>query len=235
MYLIPCKDLCVVAIGTSVVWTQGGVLVWYLNVSAVVVEMADFKTFLYQGIQTVLSVTMHALFTFFYSIYVNASYPGHNPQKGKTWKTPKYPFNQSCLKALGKRLFTPFSMELSDGLLVMAWEQRHYFEKSDLIYLSDEAYFLVPFVSTVWSHISLVLKCYFGLTFYLPFLFLWGSKCIFWGKENVILFVLCDIIYCFYKVQPMDGLVLSDEIPTMCFSSQPFAGWKDTFWQSPES
>lgn len=38
-----------------------------------------------------------------------------------------------------------------------------------------------------------------------PFLLLWGSKYVFWGKENVILFVLCDIIYCFYKVQPMDG------------------------------
>lgn len=38
-----------------------------------------------------------------------------------------------------------------------------------------------------------------------PFLLLWGSKYVFWGKENVILFVICDIIYCFYKVQPMDG------------------------------
>lgn len=31
-------------------------------------------------------------------------------------------------------------------------------KKSDLIYLSEETYFLVPCVSTIWSHVSLVFK-----------------------------------------------------------------------------
>lgn len=39
----------------------------------------------------------------------------------------------------------------------------------------------------------------------LPFLLLGGRKCIFWWKEKAIPFVFCDIIYCFYKVQPVDG------------------------------
>lgn len=95
----------------------------------------------------------------------------------------------------------------------MAWEQRCYFEKNDLIYLSKESYFLVPFVS-IWSHVSLLFKMLVWFDF-LPCLFC------FYEEENAYLderrrqFLLFSVtlFIAFTKCSQWMVLVLSDEVP----------------------
>lgn len=73
-----------------------------------------------------------------------------------------------------------------------------------LIYLLDEAYFSVSF-ENMWSHVNLLFKMLVLLDFLLcPFCFYVGKKCIF-EERRMQFFVFRNIIYCFYKVQPMDG------------------------------
>lgn len=82
-----------------------------------------------------------------------------------------------------------------------------------------ESYFLVPFENT-WSHVSLLFKMLVWLDFLLcPFCFSKKKNAFFWGKENAVRFVFCAIIYCFYKVQPVDGFS-SFRWGTLCVSAR---------------
>lgn len=149
--------------------------------------------------------------------------------RGKMWKTLKYPFNHLYLRPLSKGLLTSFSVEQPNGPLSCGMKnERHYFGgKNHLIYLREEAYFLVPFES-MWSHVCLLFKLLVWFDFLLFLLLCGGEKCIFfffffWGKENVIPFVFHNIVYCFYKVQPGDGFI-SLRWSAICVScSQSFA------------
>lgn len=127
-----------------------------------------------------------------------------------------------------------FSMEQSDGHLVLAWEQRHYFGKCDLIYLSEKAYFLVS-CSTIWSYVSFVFKMFIWFDFLLdPFCFCEEVNTFFEERRMWFFLFSVTLFIAFTKCNQWMVLVLSDDVPSMCFSSQPFAGWEDTFWQSPE-
>lgn len=95
----------------------------------------------------------------------------------------------------------------------MAWEQRCYLEKNDLIYLSKESYFLVPFVS-IWSHVSLLFKMLVWFDFLpCPFCFYEEETAYFDERRRQFLLFSVTLFIAFTKCSQWMVLVLSDEVP----------------------
>lgn len=83
-------------------------------------EIVDFKIVTYERLQTVLSVNMRAGSFPLFLVLLWMLVSQNSPQERKDRNTLKYPFSQSCWRALGKELLTSFSREQSDGHFVMA-------------------------------------------------------------------------------------------------------------------
>lgn len=148
-------------------------------------------------------------------------------------KTLKYPFNQSCSKGLNKRLY-PFFYGAVRWTLSSGMRTKTLFWKMWPNLPTEKAYFLVSF-STIWSYVSFVFKMFIWFDFLLdPFCFCEEVNTFFEEKRMWFFLFSVTLFIAFTKCNQWMVLVLSNDVPSMCFSSQPFAGWEDTFWQSPE-
>lgn len=123
----------------------------------------------------------------------------------KDTKTLKYSFNQSYVRALSEGRITSFPKKQYSGHLVMAWRTKMLLwrGKSPNLPIRRSLFFSVfwKYVEPCQSSFKMLVLLDFLLC---PFCFYVGKKCIF-EERRMQFFVFCNIIYCFYKVQPMDG------------------------------
>lgn len=108
----------------------------------------------------------------------------------------------------------------------MAWEQRHYFEKNDLIYLSEAAYFLVPFES-IWSLVNLLFKVLVWLDFLLcPFCF-YEEKMHFFEERRMLFLLFLWHNLLLLQSAASGWLSFFQMERRMCFSHSPWLGERE--------